>query len=187
MKNNSADPYNNKNRTSGDRTANNPERDRMDLKDSKHDEERLQPDEATIELPDVKDIPGQEFVQVPPLGMLADTTISSADEEGEGLFEDDEEDATDIVLGSEADISRQEKTMLEKANNYSPTKDEERLERASLDATDFEGEPLNERSFGEERSGIDLDVPGAEDDDTDSRRNSDEENKPFSLGSVRTT
>jgi hypothetical protein len=77
----------------------------MDLSDSKHDQERLRPDEATIDLPDVKDIPGQEFVQVPPLGMMADTTISSADEEGEGLFEDDEEDETDIVMGTEADIT----------------------------------------------------------------------------------
>jgi hypothetical protein len=79
--------------------------------------------------------------------MMADTTISSADEEGEGLFEDDEEDETDIVLGTEADISRQEKSVLEKANNFTPTKDEERLERASLDSTDFEGEPLERKIF----------------------------------------
>jgi hypothetical protein len=184
MKNNNADPYNEENRTRGDRTANHPERDRMDLKDSEHDEERLQPDEATIDLPDVKDIPGQEFVQAPPLGMMADTTISSADEEGEGLFEDDEEDETDIVLGTEADISRQEKTVLEKANNFIPTKDEKRLERASLDSTDFEGEPLNERSFGDERSGNDLDIPGARDEtETDALGHGDEENKHFSLGS----
>jgi hypothetical protein len=184
MKNNNADPYNEENRSRGDRTSNHPERDRMDLKDSKHDEERLQPDEATIELPDVKDIPGQEFVQVPPLGMMADTTISSADEEGEGLFEDDEEDETDVVLGTEADISRQEKSVLEKANNFIPTKDEERLERASLDSTDFEGEPLNERSFGDERSGSDLDIPGAIDEtETDALGHGDEENKHFSLGS----
>ena len=60
-----------------------------DLADSPHDAERLQGDEAILDLPDVKDIPGQEFVQAPPLGMMADTTISSADEEGEGLFEED--------------------------------------------------------------------------------------------------
>lgn len=183
MKNNNADPYNEENRSSGDRTSNHPERDRMDLKDSKHDQERLQGDEATIELPDVKDIPGQEFVQVPPLGMLADTTISSADEEGEGLFEDDEEDENDIVLGTEADISKQEKNMLEKAENFLPTKDEVRLERASLDSTDFEGEALNERSFGEERSGNDLDIPGTKDEtNTDALGQGDEENKHFSLG-----
>ncbi len=40
-----------------------------DLPDSPHDAERLKPEETIIELPDVKDIPGQEFVHVPPLGM----------------------------------------------------------------------------------------------------------------------
>lgn len=61
-----------------------------DIHDSARDEERLQPDEATIELPDVADIPGQEHVHVPPLGELADTTISSDDEEGSGLFDDND-------------------------------------------------------------------------------------------------
>lgn len=52
-----------------------------DLTDSPRDEERLQPDEAVIELPDVTDIPGQEHITVPPLGELGDTTASSDDEE----------------------------------------------------------------------------------------------------------
>ncbi|HSB93443.1 MAG TPA: hypothetical protein VLC28_10010 [Flavitalea sp.] len=52
-----------------------------DIHDSKRDEERLKPDEATIDLPDVTDIPGQEHVTVPPLGEMGDTTASSADEE----------------------------------------------------------------------------------------------------------
>ncbi len=150
MKNNNANPYDNKNRTSGDRSSNDPARDRMDLTDPERDQERLQSDEATIDLPDVKDIPGQEFIQVPPLGMMADTTISSADEEGEGLFEDDEEDETDIVMGTEADITREEKQNLQRGENYMPTKDEDQLLRARMDNTDFEGEALNERSFGEE-------------------------------------
>ena len=68
----------------------------MDLTDPQRDQDRLKAEEITIDLPDVKDIPGQEFVHAPPLGMLADTTISSADEEGEGLFEDDEEDETGL-------------------------------------------------------------------------------------------
>jgi hypothetical protein len=58
-----------------------------DLPDSPHDAERLQGDKTTLNLPDVDDIPGQEFVQVPSLGEIADTTISSADEEGEGLLD----------------------------------------------------------------------------------------------------
>src|SRR5690348_17294662 len=81
-----------------------------DLPDSPEDAERLKPEETTIDLPDVKDIPGQEFVHVPTLGELADTTISSADEEGEGLFDDEDDD---IVMGTEADISAEDKRMLE--------------------------------------------------------------------------
>lgn len=59
-----------------------------DLPDSPHDAERLKSDETILDLPDVSDIPGQEHVQVPALGELADTTISSADEEGAGLLDD---------------------------------------------------------------------------------------------------
>jgi hypothetical protein len=64
-----------------------------DLQDSARDQERLQPDETTINLPDVEDIPGQEHIHPPALGELADTTISSDDEEGVGLFEQDRDDA----------------------------------------------------------------------------------------------
>ncbi len=70
-----------------------------DLHDSKRDQERLKPDETTIDLPDVKDIPGQEFIHPPALGELADTTISSADEEGEGLFNDADNDPYSLNKG----------------------------------------------------------------------------------------
>jgi hypothetical protein len=66
--------------------------DESDIADSPRDTERLQGDFAILDLPDVEDIPGQENIHVPPLGMLADTTISSADEEGDGLFDDDDDD-----------------------------------------------------------------------------------------------
>jgi hypothetical protein len=72
-----------------------------DLPDSPQDRERLQPEETIIELPDVKDIPGQEFVHVPPLGELADTTISSDDEEGVGLFDDDVQQDEAAALGEQ--------------------------------------------------------------------------------------
>jgi len=184
MKNNTEQPYDRENRTRGDRSANDPARDKMDIQDSERDRERLKPDEATIELPDVKDIPGQEFVQVPPLGMLADTTISSADEEGEGLFEDDEEDETDIVMGTEADITREEKATLERGEDYMPTRDEAYLQQATMDNVDFEGEPLNEQSFGHETSGADLDTATTEEETTrEALGQGDEENKHYSLGS----
>lgn len=64
-----------------------------DLPDSKEDQQKLQAEETVIDLPDVKDIPGQEFVNAPPLGALGDTTISSDDEEGRSVFDqDDSED-----------------------------------------------------------------------------------------------
>ena len=63
-----------------------------DIHDSPQDEEKLQADRAVFDLPDVSDIPGQENVHVPPLGELADSTISSDDEEGKGIFGDDQEE-----------------------------------------------------------------------------------------------
>jgi hypothetical protein len=96
MRNDHLQSYSDENHTQGEKSGNETKRDKMDLTDPQRDQDRLKPEEATIDLPDVKDIPGQEFVHAPPLGMLADTTISSADEEGEGLFEDDEEDETGL-------------------------------------------------------------------------------------------
>lgn len=184
MQNNNTDPYNKANRTSGDKSSNDPARNRMDLTDSLRDQERLQGDYATIDLPDVKDIPGQEFITVPPLGMMADTTISSADEEGEGLFEDDEEDETDIVMGKSGDITKEERKTLQAGDEYMPTRDEAYLQQASMDDTDFEGEALNERSFGEELTGSDLDIPGSIDEtNKEGLGQGDEENKHYSLGS----
>ena len=153
-----------------------------DLSDSPHDQERLKPDEATIELPDVSEIPGQENIHVPPLGELADVTISSDDEEGIGVFTDDEDDETVINMGSAADISKEEKEILKTSADSVPTIDETRLRNAGLDNTDFEGDPLNVKSFGAERSGDDLDVPGSEEDYTDELAGTeDEENNPYSL------
>jgi hypothetical protein len=89
-----------------ERTQNSVSRNR-DLSDSPHDQERLQGDEAILDLPEVKDIPGQEFVQAPPLGMMADTTISSADEEGEGLFDDDT--SGDDLFTDNTDLSEEDR------------------------------------------------------------------------------
>lgn len=77
-----------------------------DLPDSPHDAERLKAEETTIDLPEVKDIPGQEFVHTAPLGMLADTTISSADEEGDGIFDDDATD-DEVIPGVEGDTANE--------------------------------------------------------------------------------
>lgn len=92
--------------TDGDRNRDSISK-KTDLTDSPHDAERLKGDEAILDLPDVKDIPGQEFVQAPPLGMMADTTISSADEEGEGLFGDDA--SGDDLFSDNDDLSEEDR------------------------------------------------------------------------------
>jgi hypothetical protein len=76
-----------------------------DIHDSEKDKAKLEPEETTIDLPDVKDIPGQENVHVPELREMADTTISSDDEEGVGIFgEDDAEYASErLPVGEEID------------------------------------------------------------------------------------
>ena len=152
-----------------------------DLPDSAEDRKKLEPEETRLDLPDVKDIPGQEFVNAPPLGMLGDTTISSDDEEGAGVFDDDDDDVR--RTGNDFDVSRDERKALEQTD-YLPTRDEDNLQNARLDNVDFQNEPLNERSFGEERSGKDLDIPGNTDETrTDAMGQGDEENKHYSLGS----
>lgn len=152
-----------------------------DLPDSERDKEELKTEETFIDLPDVKDIPGQEFVNAPPVGSLGDTTISSADEEGVNVFDrTDDEDLRST--GNDADVSRNERSTLEQID-YMPTNDENNLQDARMDNVDFQNEPLNERSFGEERSGRDLDVPGSTDETrTSAMGEGDEENKFYSLG-----
>lgn len=153
-----------------------------DLPDNEHDKERLQPEETTIDLPDVSDIPGQENVRAPIISEMADTTISSADEEGDNIFEEEDADL-DLRMGTRADVSRDERSSLAD-DDYMPTRDEDNLRNARMDNVDFQGEQLNERSFGEEKSGRDLDVPGDTDETrTDAMGQGDEENNHYSLGS----
>lgn len=155
----------------------------QDIEDSPQDEKKMQREETEMSLPDVSDIPGQEHIHVPPLGELADTTISSDDEEGKGIL-DDEEDEEDI--NSESDVTEEERQDLEASANATPgDEDADRLRRASLDSTDDDGDPLNEGSFGDETSGADLDVPGTElDDESEDIGAEDEENNTYSRGGV---
>lgn len=146
-----------------------------DLQDSQHDKERLKPDEATLNLPDVKDIPGQEHVRPLPPGEMADTTISSADEEANDLLDTDE----DIITDKRTNVSPVEKDLLQRTNESMATLDDEQLNHAALDDTDEDGESLNEET---NVSGSDLDVPGSEEDDNDEEiGEEDEENNPYSI------
>lgn len=157
-----------------------------DIHDSPEDEEKMKSEIFVIDLPDVSDIPGQENIIVPAIGEMQDTTISSDDEEGLGLFEDDEEDEdTDLVMGNDADVSADERDDLTKADEEMPGEDNDSLSKeAELDTTDNEGDALNEGSLGTNVSGDDLDVPGADADDLmEDIGEEDEENNDYSLGS----
>lgn len=149
----------------------------VDLPDSPRDNDKMQPELTIMDLPDVKDIPGQENIVPAPLGEMADETIASADEEGDELFGEDTDE------NSDSNVSEAEKEDLENAANDMPTEDNINLREASLDNTDNEGTPLNEGSFKNDITGNDLDVPGAEDDDEDEAiGEEDEENNDYSLG-----
>jgi hypothetical protein len=146
-----------------------------DLPESKRDKELLKPDEGTLDLPDVKDIPGQEHVRPLPPGEMADTTISSADEEGSGLLDTD----SDSLLDQNMNVSNSERDLLQRSTESMATLDDEQLNNSELDNTDDEGSMLNEKS---DRSGSDLDVPGSEVDDANEEiGEEDEENNSYSL------
>jgi len=148
-----------------------------DIHDPVRDQEKLKPEEAKIDLPDVKDIPGQEYVHPPNPGEYADVTVSSADEEGDDIWSDQE------VTENSSDVSATERRLLDQSANDMPTKDEQSLRRASLDSTDNEGVPLNEKTSFNDVSGSDLDVPGGDDDNADEDvGEDDEENNSYSLG-----
>src|ERR1043165_5744662 len=128
--------------------------DSADLSESKRDKELLKPDEATLDLPDVKDIPGQEHVRPFIPGEMADTTISSADEEGNGLLDADE----DIAADKADDVTSTEKEVLQRSSESMASKEDEQWRERPLDKTDEDGTPLNEKI---NLSGSDLDVPGS--------------------------
>jgi len=148
-----------------------------DIEDSSRDKERLQPDEATLDLPEVKDIPGQEHIHVPKMKEFADTTASSDDEEGKGLLDDLEEDSDD------SNVTKEEKDLLAKSADSMGSEDDENWEKIQLDKTDNDGTPLNEK---DDLLGEDLDVPGSNDDDeNEGIGEEDEENNSYSLGGDR--
>lgn len=147
--------------------------------DSLNDREKLKTENVEVELPDVHDIPGQEDFIPAPLGELADTTISSADEEGDDIFENNIDE--EIIESEDSNVSQTEKDDLRRSANDMPG-DDENLRRASLDNTDDDGTPLNEESFKQNVTATDLDIPGAELDNANEEiGEEDEENNDYSL------
>jgi len=136
----------------------------------------------SIDLPDVKDIPGQEHVRPPRLGELSDNTASSSDEEGDDVLEPGKQDDLGIVMGNDADVTPAEKAMLANLDQRQADSEDLVLREAALDNRDEDGTPLNEKGFGRDLSGEDLDVPGADaDDDDEAIGEEDEENNEYSI------
>jgi len=130
-------------------------------------------DKRTMDLPEVKDIPGQENVKPPRLGELSDTTASSADEEGDDLLEQD-----DDLVGPGSNVSPEVRRALARAGSSREIDTEDDvLNEAALDNTDDDGDPLNEDSFGHNISGDDLDVPGEDEEDEENSDYSTDKNE----------
>ncbi len=93
-----------------------------DLPESKKDKAKLKPEVTTIDLPEVKDIPGQENITVPDMREMQDTTISSADEEAEDLLAgvNSDEDTRD----ADSQVTDDERTQPRKSDPVSATKQE---------------------------------------------------------------
>jgi hypothetical protein len=149
-----------------------------DLPDSAADKKHLQSEEFELDLPDTKDIPGQENITVPQLREFADTTISSDDEEGVGILDNpDEQD--EVSDQRNANVTKDERKLLDDAAKKVNSPDQTALEQAELDQRDEDGELLNEKT---DNSGSDLDVPGSELDDANEEiGEEDEENNSYSL------
>jgi hypothetical protein len=120
-----------------------------DITDSLQDQEKLKGDLASLDLPELKDIPGASGKKK--TNNLPDNleTISSADEEADELFEDGKE-------SPETDVSPLEKELLNDA--FDPSYDVDLpIQSLSLDDRDNEGELLQESGMDKDLFGKDLD------------------------------
>src|ERR1700684_684309 len=129
----------------------------QDLQNKKDTQE----ESATIDLPDVEDIPGQENIRPPQLKEFEDTTASSSGEEGDEIWKQKDELLTDATT----EVSETEKELLRKAASYESDEDEEDLKNAIPDTTDEDGEELNEQFSYRDLSAKDLDIPDEFEDD----------------------
>lgn len=80
----------------------------------------------------------------------------------------------------DADISPEERALLDDSLENMISVDNNNLRRSALDMTDDDGELINEASF--DLTGEDLDIPGSElDDDAEQTGAEDEENNGYSV------
>ena len=134
--------------------------DDTDLNDSQRDKKELKEEETTLDLPEVKDIPGQrskkEFIDI---GSV-DTTVSSRDEEGDDILDDNE----NIITDKKTNVSSMERKLLDDAFDPVSTEDEP-IDELALDNKDNEGDALNEKGLDKHLFGDDLDTELEEEED----------------------
>jgi hypothetical protein len=137
-----------------------------DIQDSPEDQEKLKPDQATLNLPEIKDIPGAGRSGKNASLLPGDTTISSADEEADDLLNDDE--VTDENnLRNESNVSRTEKRLLR--DSLDPSYDSDLpIHSISLDRKDNDGVELNESGMDRDLFGEDLDDSLVKEEDEES-------------------
>jgi hypothetical protein len=131
-----------------------------DISDSPEDQEKLKGENATLNLPEIKDIPGAARSGKNSGSMPGDTTFSSADEEGDELFRDEDTEGSNV--------SSLDKQLLR--NSFNPSYDSDLpVDSLSLDSGDNEGELLEEGSQAKDLFGKDLDddLIEEEDEETD--------------------
>jgi hypothetical protein len=120
-----------------------------DIADSPEDQEKLKGDHGILDLPEIKDIPGAGRSGKNASLLPGDSTISSADEEGDELLEDND--------GLEDnDVTPLEKKLL--SESFDPSYDTDLpIHSLSLDEKDNEGEKLEEAGQDKDLFGKDLD------------------------------
>jgi len=151
------------------------------IKGTKKDTKKPESEIISMDMPEVKDIPGQENIKPPQFREMQDVTISSADEEGDGILDELNSDEEPVTGNGSSDVTNTEKRLLKKSAGHLPTEESEDFNKMALDDRDNDGELLNEKNIRQDRSGEDLDIPGAELDDEDENiGDEDEENNIYS-------
>jgi hypothetical protein len=141
-----------------------------DIQDSPEDQEKLKPDQAILNLPELKDIPGANRSGKNASLLPGDTTISSADEEADDLLDDDDDDdemTEENNMRDESNVSPVEKKILR--DSLDPSYDTDLpVHSISLDRKDNEGVLLNESGMDRDLFGEDLDDSLVKEEDEES-------------------
>jgi hypothetical protein len=139
-----------------------------DIQDSPEDQEKLKPDQATLNLPEIKDIPGAGRSVKNASLLPGDTTISSSDEEADDLLDDDDDEMTEENnMRDESNVSPTEKKLLR--DSLDPSYDTDLpIHSISLDRKDNDGVLLNESGMDRDLFGEDLDDRLVEEEDEES-------------------